>query len=140
MRSEGWCRRRDLNPHGFPHHPLKCQSNIRTNQRPLLEASAIKSVMEHSVPIAFPAVVDRRRELLRRDDFGETPHVLRVQGAPRRTVAVQAGTGVGAPHKGNYMGTEGTQGVHPLEEAVCRFQSHDEHAVDVARSEYADSL
>jgi len=18
-----WCRRRDLNPHGFPHHPLK---------------------------------------------------------------------------------------------------------------------
>jgi len=21
--SEGWCRRRDLNPHGFPHHPLR---------------------------------------------------------------------------------------------------------------------
>src|SRR3989304_2690267 len=23
MRSEGWCRRRDLNPHGFPHRPSK---------------------------------------------------------------------------------------------------------------------
>jgi hypothetical protein len=23
MRSKGWCRRRDLNLHGFPHHPLK---------------------------------------------------------------------------------------------------------------------
>jgi hypothetical protein len=85
-------------------------------------------------------MVDRRRKLLRRDDFGKTPDVLRVPGAPRRTVAVQAGTGVGAPGKGYDRGTEGTQGVHPLEEAVCRFQPHDEHAIDVARPEDADGL
>lgn len=33
------------------------------------------------------------------------------------------------------MGTEGTQGVHSLREAVRRFQPHDEHAVDVPRPE-----
>jgi hypothetical protein len=100
----------------------------------------MKSVMEHVVSVAPSAMVYGRRELLRGDDIGKSPDVFRIPGAHRRPVAVQTGTGVGTPHEGNDMCAERTEYIHPLEEGVRRFQSHDEDAIRVARSEHANGL